>query len=96
MKIDEKLIGYVAELSRLALTEEEGRARMRDLSDVLDYMDRLNELDTDGLPEMTHPFEAANRFRDDAVTGSDRRADMLANAPEARGDYFKVFKTVEE
>ncbi|MDR2487626.1 MAG: Asp-tRNA(Asn)/Glu-tRNA(Gln) amidotransferase subunit GatC [Clostridiales Family XIII bacterium] len=96
MKIDEKLIGYLAELSRLALTEAEGQARMRDLSDILDYMDRLNELDTDGLPEMTHPFEASNRFRDDEVTGSDRRADMLANAPEARGDYFKVFKTVEE
>ena len=37
--------------------------RKKDLSDVLDYTEKLNELDTEGLPEMSHPFEAVNRFR---------------------------------
>jgi aspartyl-tRNA(Asn)/glutamyl-tRNA(Gln) amidotransferase subunit C len=96
MKIDDKLIDYIAELSRLELSDAEKTARRDDLSDILDYMEKLNELDTTGLPEMTHPFDAVNRFRDDVVTNGDRRSEMLQNAPEAKGDYFKVFKTVEE
>ena len=96
MKINDELIEYIAELSRLELSAEEKEARKKDLSDILDYMDKLNELNTEGLPEMTHSFEACNRFRWDEVTGSDRRGEMLAVAPEAKGDFFKVFKAVEE
>jgi aspartyl-tRNA(Asn)/glutamyl-tRNA(Gln) amidotransferase subunit C len=58
-------------------------------------MDRLGELDTEGLPEMTHPFDASNRFREDRVTNGDRRGEMLENAPDRKGDFFRVFKTVE-
>ncbi|MFR8251961.1 MAG: Asp-tRNA(Asn)/Glu-tRNA(Gln) amidotransferase subunit GatC, partial [Anaerovoracaceae bacterium] len=67
----------------------------QDLSDVLDYTEKLNELDTEGLPEMSHPFEAVNRFREDEVRNSDDRENLLSNAPERKGSYFKVFKTVE-
>jgi aspartyl-tRNA(Asn)/glutamyl-tRNA(Gln) amidotransferase subunit C len=95
MKIDDNLIDYIGELSRLELSGEEKEARKKDLSDVLNYIDKLNELDTEGVREMTHPFEATNRFREDVVTNTDRRAEMLANAPDRRGDSFKVFKTVE-
>ena len=96
MKIDDKLIEYLAELSRLDLSDEEKEARKSDLNDILAYMDKLSELNTDDAPEMTHPFEAANRFREDTVTNEDRREAILSNAPETKGDYFKVFKTVEE
>ena len=96
MKIDDKLIEYLAELSRLELSDEEKEARKSDLNDILAYMDKLSELNTDDAPEMTHPFEAANRFREDIVTNEDRREAILSNAPEAKGDYFKVFKTVDE
>jgi len=96
MKINEALMDYLGELSRLELSAEEKAAREKDLSDILDYMDKLGELDTENVEEMSHPFEAANRFRDDVVTNGDRRGEMLANAPEAKGDFFKVFKTVEE
>ncbi|MDR1029001.1 MAG: Asp-tRNA(Asn)/Glu-tRNA(Gln) amidotransferase subunit GatC [Clostridiales Family XIII bacterium] len=96
MKIDDRLIEYIAELSKLKLTPDEKERRKADLNDILGYMDKLNELDTTGRPEMTHPFEANNRFREDRVTNGDRRAEMLDNAPAAEGDYFKVFKTVED
>jgi aspartyl-tRNA(Asn)/glutamyl-tRNA(Gln) amidotransferase subunit C len=96
MKINDELIEYIAELSRLELSAGEKEARKKDLSDILDYMDKLNELDTTGLPEMTHSFEACNRFRADEVTGNDRRGEMLSVAPEAKGDFFKVYKAVEE
>ena len=62
---------------------------------MLDYTEKLNELDTEGLPEMSHPFEAVNRFREDEVRNSDDRENLLSNAPERKGSYFKVFKTVE-
>jgi aspartyl/glutamyl-tRNA(Asn/Gln) amidotransferase C subunit len=95
MKITDDLIDYIGELSRLELSAEEKEARKRDLTEILTYMDKLNELDTDGLPEMTHPFDAVNCFRGDEVKNGDRRAEMLRNAPDKKGDYFKVFKTVE-
>jgi aspartyl-tRNA(Asn)/glutamyl-tRNA(Gln) amidotransferase subunit C len=96
MKINGELIDYLCELNRIELTQEEKVAREKDLSEIVDYMDKLNELYTNGVPEMAHPFEKNNRFREDVVTNSDRREEMLANAPEKYGDFFKVFKTVEE
>jgi aspartyl-tRNA(Asn)/glutamyl-tRNA(Gln) amidotransferase subunit C len=95
MRITDELIEYISGLSRLELSQEEKQAGKEDLSRILDYMDKLNELDTAGKPEMTHPFEAANRFREDVVANGDRRAEMLENAPDRKGDFFKVFKTVE-
>jgi aspartyl-tRNA(Asn)/glutamyl-tRNA(Gln) amidotransferase subunit C len=96
VKIDDDLIEYLAELSRLELSAEEKGPLAGDLTDILGYVEKLNELDTAGAPETTHPFEAANRFREDVVTNGDRREEMLANAPDRKGDYFRVFKTVEE
>jgi aspartyl-tRNA(Asn)/glutamyl-tRNA(Gln) amidotransferase subunit C len=96
MKIDDDLIEYLAELSRLELGDAEKASLAGDLTDILGYVDKLSELDTEGAPELTHPFESVNRFRDDEVTNRDRREEMLANAPDRKGDYFKVFKTVEE
>lgn len=96
MKINDDLIEYIGNLSRLHLSDEEKEARKNDLTDILDYMEKLNEINTEGLPEMTHPFEKSNRFRTDEVINSDRSDEMLSNAPERKDNYFKVFKTVEE
>lgn len=96
MKITDELIEYLGELSRLEIGDDEKEARKKDLSDVLSYMEKLNELDTEGVEELIHPFEKTNRFREDVVTNEDRREEMLANAPESKGDFFKVFKTVED
>lgn len=95
MKITDELIGYIGELSRLELSAEEKEGAKKDLTDILNYMDKLNELDTTGAREMTHPFDEANRFRTDDVLNGDQRSEMLQNAPAAKGDYFKVFKTLE-
>ena len=67
-----------------------------DLSDILNYTEKLNELDTAGMPEMSHPFEAVNCFREDVVTNSDDHENLLANAPESKGQYIKVLKAVEQ
>jgi aspartyl-tRNA(Asn)/glutamyl-tRNA(Gln) amidotransferase subunit C len=96
MKITDELIEYIGELSRLELSDDEKEARKTDLTNILDYMDKLNNLDTDGVPEMTHPFNKVNIFREDIVTNEDRREELLRNAPDRKDDFFKVFKTVEE
>jgi aspartyl-tRNA(Asn)/glutamyl-tRNA(Gln) amidotransferase subunit C len=95
MRITDELIDYICDLSRLRLSEDEKDARKKDLTDVLNYMDKLNELDTSGMPEMTHPFDEVNRFREDSVLNVDRRQEMLSNSPDRKGDFFKVYKTVE-
>jgi aspartyl-tRNA(Asn)/glutamyl-tRNA(Gln) amidotransferase subunit C len=96
MKIDDRLIEYLADLSRLELGPEEKDARKKDLEDILAYMEKLNELDTQGLPEMTHPFDAVNRFRGDEVVNTDRTEELLAGAPDRKGSYFRVPRAVEE
>lgn len=95
MQINEDLIGYLGNLSRLYLSDDEKKSMESDLTDILNYVDKLSELDTAGMPEMSHPFEDVNSFREDEVVNHDDRERLLANAPEKRGSYFKVFKTVE-
>ena len=95
MKITDELIDYISELSRLELSAEEKEGAQKDLTDILNYMDKLNELDTAGAKELTHPFDESNRFRSEDVMNGDQREAMLQNAPASRDDYFKVFKTVE-
>lgn len=95
MKINEDLIDYISDLSRLSLSGEQKVKAGEDLSDILDYVEKLNELDTAGMPEMSHSFDDVNCFREDVVTNQDDRDHLLSNAPERRGSYFKVFKTVE-
>jgi len=95
MKITDELIDYISELSRLELSAGEREGAKKDLTDILNYMDKLNELDTDGAFELIHPFEDTNRFRNEGCVNGDRREAMLRNAPASKGDYFKVFKTVE-
>ena len=95
MKITDDLIDYIGELSRLELSCEEREGAKKDLTDILNYMDNLNEIYTTGAKEMTHTFDDANRFRNEESVNSDQREAMLQNAPGVKGDYFKVFKTVE-
>lgn len=96
MQITDELIGYIADLSRLYLSDGEKDKAREDLSDILNYIEKLNELDTDGMPEMSHPFEAVNCFREDTVTNGDDHENLLSNAPESKGRYIKVLKAVEQ
>lgn len=95
MIITDSLIDYIGELSRLELSETEKQGAKKDLTDILNYMDKLNELDTKGMNEMSHPFDDTNCFRQDEVTNGDRREEVLQNAPDSKGDYFRVHKAVE-
>jgi len=95
MEITMDLISYLEKLGRIRLTDEEKEKARIDLSSILGYIDKLNELDTDSVEPLSHAFPITNVFREDVVTNSDRRDAILSNAPAQKDGSFKVPKTVE-
>ncbi|MBR7038253.1 MAG: Asp-tRNA(Asn)/Glu-tRNA(Gln) amidotransferase subunit GatC [Oscillospiraceae bacterium] len=95
MQITEELVSYVAQLSRLRMSPEETAEMQKQMSEIVSYMDKLNELDTDGVEPLSHIFNITNVLRDDTVAPSYAREDILKNAPEHTEETFVVPKTVE-
>jgi aspartyl/glutamyl-tRNA(Asn/Gln) amidotransferase C subunit len=95
MQIDDKLIVYLEDLSCLTLSEGEKTRLKGDLQEILGYMARLGELNTDGVTERSHPFDNANDFRDDLALPSFDRALILKNAAAKNDETFIAPKTVE-
>jgi len=95
MQIDDKLLAYLEDLSCLTLSANEKTKLTHDLQEILDYMARLGELNTDGVVERSHPFDNVNVFRDDAVRPSFDRALILKNAPVRNDEMIIAPKTVE-
>lgn len=93
--ISDETIEYVGILAKLELSKEEKEAAKKDMGRMLDYIDKLNELDTEGVEPMSHVFAMNNVFRQDVVTNGDDRNHMLKNAPQQKDGAFKVPKTVE-
>lgn len=93
--IDDNLIKYLEELSRLRLTHEEEERAKTDLTKILGYIDMLNELDTTDVEAMSHPFPYTNNFREDECRESTDRELILKNAPQQKDGCFKVPTTVE-
>ncbi|MCI8663994.1 MAG: Asp-tRNA(Asn)/Glu-tRNA(Gln) amidotransferase subunit GatC [Hungatella sp.] len=94
--ISNETIEYVGILAKLELSDEEKEEAKRDMGRMLDYIDKLNELDTEGVEPMSHVFSMNNVFREDAVVNGDDRENILANAPEQKDGAFKVPRTMEQ
>lgn len=93
--ISDETIEYVGILAKLELSPEEKEQAKRDMGSMLDYIDKLNELDTTGVEPMSHVFPVHNVFREDVVENGDEAEAMLKNAPARKGNSFLVPKTVE-
>ena len=93
--ISDETIEYVGILAKLELSEEEKEQAKKDMANMLDYIDTLNELGTSGVEPMSHVFPVNNVFREDVVTNEDDREEILANAPEAKDGAFVVPKTFD-
>jgi aspartyl-tRNA(Asn)/glutamyl-tRNA(Gln) amidotransferase subunit C len=95
-RISREDVQHVARLARLELSEPE-LVRMQDeLSHILAYIDKLRSVDTTGVEPTSHAVPLTNVMREDEPRPSLPRADMLANAPEAAGDFFRVPRIIEE
>ena len=95
-KIDQQQVRKVAKLSRLELTEAEVQEFAGQLSAILDYVERMNELKTGDIEPLAHCLPIANVFRDDTIIESLGTDKTLANAPQRDGPFFKVPKILEE
>lgn len=92
--ISDETMEYVGILAKLELSDAEKEAAKRDMGRMLDYIDKLNELDTSGVEPMSHVFPVSNVFREDVVENGDEHEKMLANAPKVKDGMYQVPKTV--
>lgn len=93
--ISDETIEYVGILAKLELSEEEKEQAKSDMGRMLDYIDKLGELDTADVEPMSHVFPVENVFREDVVTNGNEREELLSNAPEEKDGMFVVPKTFE-
>jgi aspartyl-tRNA(Asn)/glutamyl-tRNA(Gln) amidotransferase subunit C len=97
MALDKATVARIATLARIKVPEEEQAHLAGELSQILSWIEQLNEVDTSGVEPMSGGAAVAMSLamRDDAVTDGGRRDDILANAPEAANGFFAVPKVVE-
>ena len=94
-KLDKSQVRKVARLSRLELTEAEVEEFTGQLSAILDYVEKMNELDTENIEPLAHCLPISNVFRPDRVGKSLGAERTLANAPQRDGNFFKVPKILD-
>ncbi len=95
MAISRDEVKYIAGLARLTLTEDEITLYAQQLSDILGYIEQLNELDVDNVEPMSHVLDIINVMREDKHLPSLSREEVMANAPDHDGEHFKVPRVVK-
>ena len=95
-KIDQEQVKKVAKLSRLELTEAEIEEFTGQLSAILDYVEKMNELDTTDVEPLAHCLPISNVLREDCAKESLGTEKALANAPQRDGEFFKVPKILDD
>ncbi len=94
--IDREQVHKVAHLARLELTEAEEEQFTRELGSILEYIEQLQELDTENVPPTTRAIDMSNITRPDQLEPYQNREGLLQNSPEQDGDYFRVPKILTE
>ena len=95
MTITQEQVAKVAKLARIKITEAEQQKFAGELTGIMNWIEQLSEVDTDGVEPMTSVVDTKLYRREDKITDGDRRDDVLANAPEAQEGFFVVPKVVE-
>lgn len=94
MSVSRKEVEHIAELARLKFSKEELDGYTNQLNQILAYVDKLNELDTENVEPLSHPIENENILREDETKISTPRKDALKNATCNDGEFFKVPKVI--
>jgi aspartyl-tRNA(Asn)/glutamyl-tRNA(Gln) amidotransferase subunit C len=95
VRLTREEVQRVAMLARLRLSPDEEQHLTAQLEKILQYVEKLNELDTSQVEPFTHAVELTNAFREDRATNRPHPAELLANAPEKEENFFKVPKIIE-
>ncbi len=96
MEVNDALVDKLAHLSRLQFNETEKEEIKNDLQQMIAFVEKLNELDLEGVKPLLHISEEINVLREDEVKGSVSREDALKNAPMHDGEFFKVPKVIKK
>ena len=95
MSVDTKQVRHIAKLARIAMSDAEIEALVPELNNILNWVEQLGEVNTDGVEPLTAVIDNKLRLREDKVTDGDCRDDILANAPAAHHGFFGVPKVIE-
>jgi aspartyl-tRNA(Asn)/glutamyl-tRNA(Gln) amidotransferase subunit C len=95
MALDKAAVAHIASLARIRLAETELEPLANELSQILDWVEQLNEVDTTGVPPMASAAAASLPMRDDTVTDGGCREAILGNAPRPARGFFTVPKVIE-
>ncbi|MGD0946321.1 MAG: Asp-tRNA(Asn)/Glu-tRNA(Gln) amidotransferase subunit GatC [Candidatus Binatia bacterium] len=95
MALDREVVQRIAALARLELSQEDEAAFTQQLGHILQYFEKLAELDTQAVEPTAHVVQIAEAYRDDVVTNLPATEELRANAPARDGDFFKVPKIIE-
>jgi aspartyl-tRNA(Asn)/glutamyl-tRNA(Gln) amidotransferase subunit C len=94
MTIDNETVDKIAHLARLEIKDSEKKEMAADMNKVLDFMAKLNEVDTSGVEPLVYMTGAVNSIREDVVIQKITHEEALKNAPEKDADYFRVAKVI--
>jgi aspartyl-tRNA(Asn)/glutamyl-tRNA(Gln) amidotransferase subunit C len=95
MSLSREDVRHVAQLARLDFSDEEEARMAEEMSQILDYAEKLDELDTSGVPPMSHVLDVTNVFRDDEVEERIDQEQALEPAPETDDGFFQVPQVIE-
>ena len=95
MEVDEATVHRIARLARIEITDEEAASLKGELSGILQWVEQLDEVDTDNVEPMTRVVPIKLKMRDDLVTDGDKAADVVANAPISEDGFYVVPTVVE-
>ena len=95
MKIDRVQLNRIAHLARLEFDEKDAEKMMRDMTDIVTFVEKLNEVNTDGIEPLTTMSHEINALREDEISGHLSHEEVLKNAPNKDSDYFRVPKVLE-
>jgi aspartyl-tRNA(Asn)/glutamyl-tRNA(Gln) amidotransferase subunit C len=96
MKIDSETVDKIAHLARLEVTEHEKETLMVDMNRILGFMDKLNEVNTEGVAPLIYMTEGTNILREDVIKEDITHEEALLNAPKHDGEHFLVAKVIEK
>lgn len=95
MKVDAELVNKLSNLAKLNFNEEEEKEIINDLSNMIEFVDKLKEINVDGIEPLIYMNDETDILREDSVKMEITKADALKNAPLADSDYFKVPKVLK-
>ena len=95
MTINLKTIKHISKLSRISVDDKKAKKLAMDLNSIFEFIEKVNELDTNKVEPLTSVAETTLKFRNDEVKSKDIRNQILKNSPEENEDFFVVPKVVE-